>query len=129
MLTSIAKNEYYDIAYNPESNRMYLRIKGYWKREEDVSNYVDHIRQGGDSLEPGFNLMVDLREMKTPPISINAIHESAQLTLMNLGLDRTAEVISESDIVLQKVTEGISDRSKMKTKQFTDVKEAEAWLL
>ncbi|MEL6559255.1 MAG: hypothetical protein AAFQ94_13785 [Bacteroidota bacterium] len=101
MLTSITKNQYYDIAYNPVSNRMYLRIKGYWKRAEDVADYVKHIRQGGDSLKPGFNLMVDLREMKTPPITINTIHERAQMTLMNLGLERTAEINPESDIDLK----------------------------
>lgn len=128
MLTSIAKNQYYDIACNPDKNRMYLRIKGYWKKEEDVSNYVEHIRQGGEQLKPGFNLMVDLREMKTPPIAMNVIHEKAQLTLMNLGLDRTAEIIPKSDIVLKNVTESISERSKMKKRQFTDPKEAELWL-
>lgn len=87
------------------------------------------INTGGEQLKPGFTLMVDLREMKIPPVIVNPIHETAQATLVEAGLHRTAKIIPESDIVLKSVTQRISDQSKMKKQQFTDVKEAEVWLM
>ena len=128
MLTDVVRNQYYDIAFNPVKNRMYLRIKGFWKDAESVRSYVPDLQKGVDKMKPGFTLMVDLRGMKTPPLEVNEIHKQAQLALVKGGLLKTAEVLSESDLVLQKVLDRISQDSMMPLKQFTDPKQAEAWL-
>jgi len=124
----IIKNQYYEIGFNKEINRMFVKVKGYWRNPDSVPNYVNDIHTIGSELSPGFTLIADLRDMKTPPLSLNPIHEAAQRTLIEKGLDRTAELLPEKDIVLKSVTQRIADESTMKKQTFSDESAAENWL-
>lgn len=125
-MKQIENNDYYEINVDLSKNRMYLKVIGFWKKPDLVPNYVKHIESAGKSLERGFTLLADLREMKTPPLILNPVHQKAQEALVREGLDRTAEVFS--NIVLKTVTASIANESNMKKQVFPSIIEAEMWL-
>ena len=128
MIEKPISNEYYEIGYDLSINRMYLRIKGFWKNPGDVPNYVRDIDSISGKLKPGYTLITDLRTMKTPPLAINEIHQEAQRVAKNNGLAHTAEILQEKDIVLNNVVNKIANNSGMKKKEFINMKDAEIWL-
>ena len=128
MIEKTISNTHYDLGYDLDANRLYLRIKGFWKRPEDVPNFVTDVTDIGERLQPGFTVLSDVRTMKTPPVELNPVHEAAQKALTSRGLSRTAEIWTQKDTVLRSVTEKIASQSGMRRKEFNTMKEAEAWL-
>ena len=128
MIEKPISNEYYEIGYDLSINRMYLRIKGFWKNREQVAYYTSDIEKICKLLRPGFTLLTDLRQMKTPPLDVNRIHQEAQEITNRYGLVRTAELLPERDVVLDHVMKKIASDSGMKKQEFTTMKDGEAWL-
>lgn len=125
-MKEIAKNKFYEISVDGEKNRLYLKIIGFWRNPEAVPHYTGDLLKATKELKRGFTILSDLREMLTPPVEITAIHEGAQKFLINAGLSRTAEVLS--NVILKMVTKKYSDVSHMKKMEFTTIEEAEKWL-
>ena len=128
MIAKAIQNEFYEIGFDQSINRMYLRIKGFWKNREQVANYTADMDKICQKMQPGFTLLTDLRQMKTPPLEVNLIHKEAQEILNSYGLARTAELLQKQDIVLDRVMKKIASDSGMKKQEFTTMKDGEAWL-
>ena len=128
MIAKTIANDFYEIGYDTSANRMYLRIKGFWKSPEEVPNFVHDIDTISNKLTNGFTLVADLRQMKTPPIEINEIHHQSQQTVTRNGLSHTAEILPEKDIILSNVVKTIANKSGMQKREFSNMREAEAWL-
>jgi len=122
----IASNKFYEIAINKTTSRAYITIIGFWRNPGEVAHYLKDLEKGIAGLQGKFTLLTDLREMKTHPIEVQAIHVKAQQLLLAKGLMQTAEVVASSFIQFQ--TTNLSKQSKMPLKQFTSINEAEAYL-
>lgn len=126
MKSKVFTHKHYDIEIDPTTNRMYLTLKGFWKKREEVENYSQDIRKAAAGLEKGYQLVADLRLLLPPPVEMNQVHEQAQKTLLDTGLSVTAEVLE--NIVVKSVTGTIAKNSKMPKREFKTMEEAEEWL-
>ncbi|MEL7148456.1 MAG: hypothetical protein AAFO69_18930, partial [Bacteroidota bacterium] len=128
MIHKPINNAFYEIGYDLTVNRMYLRIKGFWKNVADVPDYIQDIDAISSKLQQGYTLVTDLRQMKTPPLEINKVHQEAQIVANKNGLSHTAEILPEQDIVLAHVVNNIASSSGMQKREFATMRKAEEWL-
>ncbi len=126
-MEKVADNDKYSLEIDKKNNRIHLRIKGFWAVPSDVSAYVDDIKKAATQVTKGFTIITDVTEMKPPPVAVNKVHEEAQKSLIEAGLDRVAEIVSE-DVLKKLVVDSLSKESGMKKKTFTNINEAIAWL-
>ncbi len=119
-------SNYYELNYNPEINRLYITIKGFWRTKEEASGYLQDLGKILLSTRKDFTLLTDLRKMKAGPQEIEEIHLAAQKALLKFGLKQTAEVVESSFVQFQ--TDKYSRNSQMPLKQFNTIKDAEAFL-
>ena len=125
-MKEIAKNNYYEISVDTSKNRLYLKVKGFWKEKTEVPNYLKDMRNAGQSLSRGFTVLADLQEMKAPSPEIGVLHQETQAILVQAGLDRTAEVLSSA--ITKMSTSKYTKTSGMKKMDFSSTNEAEKWL-
>lgn len=126
-MKEIAANDFYEISIDNRKNRLYLTVKGFWKELSQVPNYLVDLKKAGENLEPGFTIVTDLRTMKLPATTVASLHVQAQKLLVDLGLDRTAEVVGEA-ILLELQLKRYAEQSAMSKAEFNTKEEAEAWL-
>ena len=126
-MIQIAKNDSYEMSVDTDKNRFYLTIKGFWKKPDQVPEYVADIKAAIDKMKPGFTILTDLRTMKPPTTEIGQLHVEAQKSLVEGGLSKTAEVVG-SAILLEMQLKKYAQTSSMSKAEFESVEEAEAWL-
>ncbi len=119
-------NEFYEIRINSEKNRAYLTLKGFWRKKEDVPNYVSDFVSVVAPLQAGFTIVTDLREFKPPSQEVAPVHAEVQAALMEKGLARVAEVVSKSLVKL--AADKYSKESGMSKVVVGSIEEAEAAL-
>lgn len=123
---TIAQTPQYELSISKSKNRAYLRIIGFWRNPEQVSNYIEDWKQAVAALQPGFTLVTDAREMKIHPASVRKLHEEAQSLILKAGVLRVAEI--QSDKIAEMQLDGVSKDTTMPKKNFNDPVEAEQWL-
>lgn len=126
-MKEIAKTDFYELHFDEAKNRMYLKIIGFWKSDEQVPNYISDVDKVISMTKPGFTRLSDAIEMKAPATSVLALHEKAEKHLLAAGLDRTAVVMPEV-VLLDLQLKKFADKTDMKKKEFATLEEAEAWL-
>ena len=126
-MEKIASHDKYSIEVDKNKNRIFLKILGFWAKPEDVPNYVNDVKKAADQVTKGFTIITDVTDMKPPPVEVNKVHEEAQKSLIEAGLDRVAEVVSE-DVLKKMVVDRMSKGSGMQKKTFANQNEAIAWL-
>ena len=126
-MKEIASNDFYNINLDSERNRVYLKIKGFWKDPSQVPEYMDDWKRVLEHVQTGFTVVSDVTEMKPPSTSVIPLHENAQRMLVEAGLDRTAEIVGDA-VLLEIQLKQYADRSSMKRAEFGNKEEAEAWL-
>ena len=127
MRRTIAKREQYQIEVDSDKNRMYYTMRGFWNSPADFPDYSNDCDKGVAAVKPGFTLLVDIRDFKTPSLSVKPMFEERQRILKNAGLKKVAEVFSH-DVIAQMSLDSVARRSGMQKRNFTDMAEAEAWL-
>lgn len=125
-MITISKNEQYELLIDIVSNRAFLTIKGFWRNEADIPGYLEDWDQALGMLKPGFTLLTDATEMSIHPGEVRDIHHKAQQKIISAGVQKVAELHSESVAVMQ--LNGLSSESGLPRKNFTDKKEALVWL-
>ena len=125
-MQTIAKNEFYEIHYDDNKNRVYFKIIGLWNSPKDVPNYISDIQKTANTVKSGFTLVSDITQMRTPPQEVGELHEQAQQILVRAGLDKTAEVVTSS--ILKMTANQYAKKSNMTKQTFTSKEEAENWL-
>ena len=128
MIKPIAKTDFYSIEVDTTKNRMYFTIVGFWKNSTVVPNYLDDIKKALRSLSPGFTILTDVSQMKTPSTEVGSLHELAQRLLIEAGLKKTAEIIPDNKAIEKMVLQRLSTKSGMVKSTFHDKATAEAWL-
>lgn len=126
MLTTIATNDQYDLRVDPDKNRAYLTIKGYWRNVDQVSGYLTHWKEALTKLNSNFTLLTDASQMKTHPADVKNLHNEAQKFIIKAGVKQVAEV--QSNVIAHAQLDAVSSQSKMPKKNFSSREEAEAFL-
>jgi hypothetical protein len=123
----IAETDKYSIEINKSATRINLTVKGFWKDVKDVPNYYSDWQRAMEEVTPGFTILMDAKEMKTPTPEVAKLRVRAQKMLMKAGVRKMAELIPAGKTE-QMTLNRYAKESGMKTKSFENRDEAEAWL-
>ena len=121
----IHETDYYTFEIDRLKNRMYLVYKGFWKRPDQVPDFVKHHDETISHLLPGFTVLADVRQMEG--VVITDILEEVQRHAVKAGIRKAARVYDKPTFK-QVQAESIRVRTGITSKGFYSVEEAEAWL-
>ncbi len=122
----IANNAQYELCISVEKNRVYLKIKGYWRTPEVVPHYVEDWDEALRLLRKNFTVLTDAAAMKTHPPSVRELHERVQRAIMTAGVRRIAEIVDDEISTMQ--LDSIAKATSFPKKNFRILEDAEAWL-
>jgi hypothetical protein len=125
-MMTIEDNSKYSLVVEKFKNRAFLKIKGFWRNREEVSEYLSDWDKSLAHLNKGFTLLTDARDMKIHPAEVREIHREAQLKIEEAGVKKVAELQSESVAEMQ--LDGVSRESGIYKKNFKDEDTAIQWL-
>ena len=123
----IATTDKYSIEVDKGRNRIYLKLQGFWRSKAEVPNYFSDWQQATQEVTPGFTILTDAREMKTPTQEVAELHMHTQAMLVAAGLGKTAELVP-AGVIEQAALKRYAKESGMQKGSFEDQAEAEAWL-
>ncbi|QCR24008.1 hypothetical protein [Pontibacter sp. SGAir0037] len=123
----VAGNSCYELRYDGITNRIYLKIIGFWKNLEAVPEYLEDLGKALALVKPNFTVLTDLQKMITHPQELNSLHEKAHRLVSEAGALHVAHVVPE-DKIANLQTNSILDASGLKVKNFTSTQEADKWL-
>ncbi len=128
MKQMVAENEYYDAYVDKGRNRMYWTFRGFWKDVSVVPDYRIDNRKCLDMLLPGFTVLLDMREMKTPPADVIDLHMENLKAVENAGMKCQAQVIDQAILKIAGSRVLREAHMEEKMRQFNTVEEADNWL-
>lgn len=126
-MEAFAVNKFYEIHYNKDSNRVYLKIKGFWHSPKDVPQYIEHWEKISQMMDNNFTILLDSRDAVTHPKEVQALRQKAQEVAVNNGLLQAAEVVSRN-IIAEFQSDTMSKRTKYPKGKFKTIEKAEKWL-
>jgi len=126
MKKTVSENPHYILSLALDKNRAYLKIIGFWRNTEVVSNYLEDWRTTLSLLKTGFTLLTDATEMKTHPQELKKLHEDAQKLVMQAGLAKVAEVVKND--ITQFQLDSVAETTSFPKRTFKSMEEAEKWL-
>jgi hypothetical protein len=125
----MVSNQYYDLSFDMLKNQINWKVKGYWSSAKNVPNmekdWDDVISK---AIKPGFNILADLSDMKTPPEDVNNLHTKVQQKIIKNGVHKIATITSSS--LLKVVVSNIGTKSGVNqlSASFPDMKSGQEWL-
>jgi hypothetical protein len=125
-MITIAENKQYSLEVDITKNRAFLKIKGFWRNQEDIPGYLQDWDEAISKLSKDFTLFTDATEMTIHPSDVRDVHSKAQGKIIKAGVKKVAELHSENVAVMQ--LNSVSDESGMPKKNFNDKEEAIKWL-
>ncbi len=123
----ISKSEFYEVKLDKSKNFFKLKINGFWGDESLYAELEEKIKPLLIDTKPGWKMMVDLSEIMTPPQQFGSRILQIQQVLVKYGLKKIAEVVPQS-IIAQMAVNRIANSSGLEWRQFSNLKEAMAWL-
>jgi DNA-binding transcriptional regulator GbsR (MarR family) len=125
---TVAKTDYYLFEVDPDINRLFLTLRGFWENPSVAPNVLKDMDAALDKVRPGFTNLVDTTQFKTPPKDVMEVFERVQQRIMARGISKNAEVVSSAfvEVNLEEVASQ-SDLSKV-LRQFKSMADALAWL-
>jgi hypothetical protein len=127
MRHTIAIRDQYRIDVDSTKNRMYYTMTGFWYDPADFPEYFADCDKAVAAVRPGFTLLADVRDFKTPVSAVKPLLDERQRRLTQAGLRKAAEVFSQ-DVIAQMALDNVAHHSGMSKRNFTDLAAAEAWL-
>ncbi|SIT83246.1 hypothetical protein SAMN05444128_1237 [Pontibacter indicus] len=103
-MITVSDNQFYELAYDPQKNRIYMRINNYWKSPDVVPNYLNDWNKVISLAAPGFTLLADFRNMITHPASVKELHEAVANKLFESRISYVAEVSPTDRIAVLQVS-------------------------
>lgn len=122
----IADNRSYTLNVVLHKNRIYLKIKGYWRSTETVPNYVSDWRKALLLVRKQFTVLTDASEMKTHPKPVRDLHEEVQKMINNADVKKVAEVVNDDITEMQ--LKAMARSTRFVRQKFQNIDEAEKWL-
>jgi len=123
----ISKSEFYEVKLDKSQNLLKLKVNGFWGDESLYAELEGKIKPLLIDTKPGWKMMVDLSEIMTPPQQFGSRILQIQQVLVKYGLKKIAEVVPQS-IIAQMAVNRIANSSGLEWRQFSNLKEAMAWL-
>lgn len=99
MFREIVKNEFYEVAIDIQKNRLYLTTKGFWSSAAKVPNFITDIKKALLELKPGFSLLTDSSQQKTPPQEVMPVFVQLTDTLRNAKVGKVGNVFGHEATV------------------------------
>jgi len=124
--TKIADNEAYSIYVLASKNRVYFKIKGYWRNAAAVPEYLNDWSKALNLLNDRFTMVTDSTEMKAHPDDVKELHHQVQAMLLKKQVIRVAGISTTSITEFQ--LNNIAKTTGLPKKNFRDLAEAEKWL-
>ncbi|MDX5346627.1 MAG: hypothetical protein LPK19_05220 [Hymenobacteraceae bacterium] len=126
-MITIAQNPHYSLLYDFSKNRLYFKMSGYWRRPEEVPNYLQDWRKALKETKPNFTLLADVSDMVTHPAALRKLHEEAIALCQLAQVKQIAEVTPRDRIAVLQIT-AMAQEMKAKFNSFEDRRDAERWL-
>ncbi|MFX0070303.1 MAG: hypothetical protein ACFFAO_04350 [Candidatus Hermodarchaeota archaeon] len=122
------KNDFYEMRIDNYKNRVYFKIKGFWRDPNDLSNYLNDWENVLKRMRQGFTILTDATEMTAPTRDVvEQCHVPAQQLVMKKA-GRIAEFVSSAITNLSVQNLGRMSGMDVLKKSFHTKEEAEAWL-
>ncbi len=127
-METIGRSQYYTVEIDLGINRLYLTGKGFWRDVKIAQDFLAHVKQGVQRLSPGFSVLADLHEFKTPPPEVaELIIESQKITSNTIG--KSAQVVGQNAAIEMPMSRYTNISGiKPKNRSFATRAEAEAYL-
>jgi len=126
-MISIAKNAFYQISLDKKKNRIYMKMCGTWDSNEQVPQYLHHVKAAIRELDSGFSVVTDIRELDDYSIDLHDVQIRAQRLLMEGGIYQLAEIHNGNDPMTD-LAIALAYKSKISLNIFERKADAEAWL-
>ncbi len=125
-MQTIGSSGAFEVAVEPEENRLYLKLTGAWK-QSDAQAYAASIRKAFKAMSPGFTILMDMRLAAPEMPWIQDVHLELQKEAMAAGLKKTAEVF-DGHVITKNQRESIAEKSGMHRQSFDSMEKAVEWL-
>ncbi|MEW6349931.1 MAG: hypothetical protein AB1646_12765 [Thermodesulfobacteriota bacterium] len=125
-MQTIGSRGVFEVAVEPERNRMHLKLMGAWK-QADADAYAESIRLALKVVRPGFTILMDMRQAAPEMPWIQQVHLDLQKEAISAGLRKTAEVF-DGHVITKGQREKIAEKSGMLRQSFDSMQMAVEWL-
>ena len=124
-METIAENEKYEIKVEASKKRIYFKVIGYWKRVEEVPNFISDVQKAVNIVGPGFSIITDMRSASPPAEEARQLHVKTSEIMKNNNVNKIAEIVDSSVV---KLSVSRTTSADLKRQSFSSVEEAESWL-
>ena len=122
-------NEYYDLNYDPTRNQINWKVKGFWRSVDVVTDMEKHWDTVlARAKKPGFHILADLTEMKSPPQDLKDLHAKVQGRIIEAGVHKLAVIIGSALVDMSVKSIGRKSGMNQLTTNFADTASAQVWL-
>jgi hypothetical protein len=128
MKIEIANREKYSLAVDPDKNRIYYTMTGFWHNPEDFPYYFQDWEKAMAQVKEGFTVLADVTNFKTPGPKIKPMFEKAQQKANEAGMRKNAELYGEDAMIAEQTLDKLAKRTGMRNLAFKERWKAEAWL-
>ena len=127
-MEEIAKNAYYELAYDTAKNRIYWTMKGFWKSMDVVPDFDKDWDTAQRMTRSGWTIFADLSALKVMPDDVKNAQDERQKILLRNGCMKVSCLITDP-ITKLSLNEALAGSGMEKiVKYFDNASEAEQWL-
>jgi hypothetical protein len=95
-MKQIAKNSYYELAYDESKNRVYWTMKGFWEKMSVVPDFDKDWDAIESIVKSGFTIFADLSTLKAMPEGVKSAQDKRQARLMKAGCAKVGCLIENT---------------------------------
>ncbi len=127
-MEEIGKNEFYELSYDPELNRVHWKMSGFWSSMEVAPDFQKHWDMAQEKASPGSTILADLTELKAMPADVIQANMERQGILIQQGCKKVGCAITliSTVMTLKKALKGSGMEEIIKLTETVD--EAKAFL-
>lgn len=127
-MNEIAKNAYYELAYDDTKNRIYWTMKGFWQSMAVVPDFDNDWDTAQRMTRSGWTIFADLSTLKVMPDDVKNAQDERQKKLLQAGCTKVS-CLMESAITKMSLNAALAGSGMEKIVQYFDnAAEAEHWL-
>ncbi|MDM8552152.1 hypothetical protein QUF72_18855 [Desulfobacterales bacterium HSG2] len=127
-MKKIAKNAYYELAYDEVKNRIYWTMKGYWRNMSVVPDFDKDWDTVQRMTRSGWTIFGDLSALRAMPDDVKNAQDERQKKLMRDGCTKVSCLV-KSAVTKISLNVALADSGMDKIlRYFDNAIEAERWL-
>lgn len=125
--TKVSMNNSYELSYDESSNCLFVALLGLWDKMSQLDYYIEDVKATIAHSKPGFNIIYDLTQYKGCITQLTSLQVEAQNLLLAAGLNKTAVLIKENQLLKASV-EIIFQMSGISATYFSNIGTLQNWL-